>query len=733
MTVRALAAAAAILLVPGTSAAESAYDRHIAFDNSVAPGAYYYSEGSATLPSELELADGKFPLETARCVTPPNCLRLRWRSGRGGDWRMTLRLKRPYGAPDLSGDTISFWVYSETPLTRESSPRITVTDEHGESSPAIHLLDRGERLPAREWIRFHLPFSSFVSPVRQTRDVEVDTGRLVSVAFVKGLDDPDPRTLYLDEITVGAMPAAGDRTAPAPPAGLSAKGYERHVDLTWRAGAERDLLHYRIYRARDDGEYVAVGIQKAGVTRYADFVGPVGPVFRPARVSYQVTAVDTSYNESPRSPAVSSATRAMTDDELLTMVQEASFRYYWEASHPVAGLALEILPGDENLVALGASGFGIMALLVGVERGFITREQGVERLLRIVRFLSKADRFHGVWPHFLDGRTGRVIPYFGTYDDGGDLVETAFIIQGLLAARQYFAGDTPAEREIGDTITGFWHDVEWSWYRQRPDSDFLYWHWSPEHGFYINHPLVGWNETMIVYLLAIASPTHAVPASMFHTGFAGQSERAVEYRRGWGRTTEGDRYVNGNTYYGIELDVGVGSGGELFFTHFSFMGFDPRGRRDRYTNYFENNRALALINHAYAVANPLKHPGYGARSWGRSAGINGGGAKPQPAGDNGTINCMASISSFPYTPEQSMAALKHFYRDLGDRVWGIYGFRDGFNVTENWFEDVYMGLNQAPQVVMIENHRTGLVWKLFMSNPEIAPALEAMGFAPDTP
>ena len=222
-----------------------------------------------------------------------------------------------------------------------------------------------------------------------------------------------------------------------------------------------------------------------------------------------------------------------------------------------------------------------------------------------------------------------------------------------------------------------------------------------------------------------------MPAELFHTGFAGQSDVAINYRRGWGRTKDGDHYVNGNSYYGILLDVGVGSGGELFFTHFSFMGFDPRGRRDRYTNYFENNRALARINHAYAVANPLKHAGYSAESWGRSAGINAGGAKPQPAGDNGTINCMAAISSFPYTPQESMAALKHFYRDLGDRIWGIYGFRDGFNVTENWFEDVYMGLNQAPQVVMIENHRTGLVWKLFMSNPEIEPALEAIGFVPD--
>jgi exo beta-1,2-glucooligosaccharide sophorohydrolase (non-reducing end) len=394
-------------------------------------------------------------------------------------------------------------------------------------------------------------------------------------------------------------------------------------------------------------------------------------------------------------------------------------------------MAIEITPGDDNLVAVGSSGFGIMALVVGVERGFITRDQGVERMLKIVRFLSKADRFHGVWPHFLDGRTGKVIPYFGKYDNGGDLVETAFLVQGLLAARQYFSRETQGEQEIRDTITQLWRSVEWDWYRNGPDKNFLYWHWSPDYGFHIHHPLIGWNETMIVYLLAIASPTHPVPPSLYYTGWAGQSDLAVQYRRGWGRTKDGDHYANGNTYEGIKLDVGVGNGSELFFTHYSFLGFDPRDKKDRYTNYFRNNRNIARIAHAYAVDNPRKFAGYGDDSWGRSAGVNAAGARSVPRDDNGTITCTAALASFPYTPEESMKALKHFYRDLGGKLWGIYGFRDGFNVTENWYEDVYMALNQAPIVVMIENYRSGLIWKSFMVNPEIAPALEAIGFQRD--
>src|SRR5215475_4922915 len=231
---------------------------------------------------------------------------------------------------------------------------------------------------------------------------------------------------------------------------------------------------------------------------------------------------------------------------------------------------------------------------------------------------------------------------------------------------------------------------------------------------------------MIAYLRAIASPTHPVPAGLYYTGWAGQSQAAVLYRQGWSGTTDGDHYYNGHSYYGIKLDVGVGSGGPLFFVHYSYMGFDPRALEDRYTNYFENNRNLARINYAHCVENPGHFTGYGKDTWGLTASDDQIGYRPHgptTSTDNGTITPTAALASFPYTPQESMAAFKHFYRDLGDRLWGIYGPRDAFNLTHHWFSPIFMGLNQAPIVVMIENYRTGLIWKLFMSNPEIQPML----------
>ncbi|HEV2197445.1 MAG TPA: glucoamylase family protein [Candidatus Acidoferrum sp.] len=711
------------LFFPALALCQSSYDHHVIFDNSLADRSFYNGRGSFVAPSELEVVDGKIPVEEKTYLTPPNSLRLKWQSRFGGDWHVTLNFVPRYASSAFLGDSLFMWCYSEEGLSADQSPLVSLGDNEGHGTPSIHLLSPSDRIPAGKWVRLRLPFRSFAGIMADTAEVRFNPQLLARIALTQNLDDNLPHTLYLDEITVGDDTP---QSPPSPPAGLQAVGFDRHIDLTWSPAIHPGLQFYKIYRSFDGKTFTPIATQRADRTRFEDFLGESGKT-----ATYKLSAVTSDYSESPLSAHVTATTRAMSDDELLTMVQQACFRYYWEAGHPNAGMAIEILPGDENLIALGSSGFGIMALVVGVERGFITREQGVERMLKIVRFLSRADRFHGVWPHYLDGRTGKVIPYFGKYDNGGDLVETAFLMQGLLVARRYFERNTQEETEIRNTITGFWNTVEWDWYRNGPDRNFLYWHWSPDAGFYIHHPLVGWNETMIAYLLAIASPTHAVPASLYHTGWAGQSDLAVRYRQGWGRTTQGDHYTNGNTYYGIKLDVGVANGAELFFTHYSFMGFDPRGKRDRYTNYFQNNRNIALISHAYAVENPRHFADYGDNSWGRSAGVNADGGRSLPRDDNGTITCTAALASFPYTPEESMKALKHFYRDLGAKLWGVYGFRDGFNVTENWFEDVNMALNQAPIVVMIENYRSGLIWKLFMSNPEIAPALNAIGFQKD--
>lgn len=714
------------LTLAGPAMAVSNYEAHVVFDNSRAAHSYYYSKTYRVAPSALETVRGHLPLAFDHVHSPPNSLRLKWRSATGGDWSVSIAARPLFGINVFEGDSLILWLYSPDGLSASDSPRIGLTDSEDHSTPMTALLGTLPQIPAGQWTRVVLPLAGFQVVYRNTADLRFDLSHLDQILITQSLDDDRPHTLYLDDIRVG--PAVEPvLPAPSPPTALTASGFERHVELQWTASESPDVESYRIYRAAAPGdEFVEVGSQRGTFRRYEDFIGP------DAAGRYQVRSVGTSGRESRASNEVSASTHAMSDDELLTMVQRGNFNYYWDGAHPHAGMALEAMPGDENQVALGASGFGIMALLVGIERGFVTREMGSARMTQILEFLRTADRYHGAWSHFLDGRTGRTMAVFGKYDDGGDLVETAFLMQGLLAARQYFDHDTPAERAIRATITSLWEEVEWNWYRDPVDGgNFLLWHWSPDYGFYIHHPLIGWNETLIVYLLAIASPTHAVSASMWHTGWASQSDLAVTYRRGWSRTRDGDRFINGHSYYGIPLAVGEGNGAELFFTQFSFEGFDPRGIHDAYANYFDNNRAIARIAHAYALDNPRRCQGYGADTWGQSAGSFAGGARARPADDNCTVVVHAALGSMPYTPEESMAALRHYYRDLGPRIWGAYGFSDSFNASEDWYDETYRGLNQAQTVVMIENFRTGLLWRLFMSNPEIAPALRKIGFTPD--
>lgn len=695
------------------------YYRHLIFDNSRTPERYFHSEVVAVAPSEIGSASGKLPVTATHFFSPPNSLELTWRSRRGGDWLAKIHVERWRGrSADLQGDTLQFWCYSEHPIAAAALPMLVLVMEHGTTRP-LRLSAVVDMLPTQQWTLVRVPFAAF-----DPSTGAFDFGKLHSVIFTQSIDDEELHTLYLDEIKVITVTA---NRLTNPPAALHAAGYDRHIDLSWQAVDDPEVEYYKAYRSFDGITFEPIGIQNPAYSRYTDFLGTADTT-----AYYRVTAVNHAYEESVPSATVMAATRAFSDDELLTMVQETHFRYYWEGVHAEAGLALESIPGDENLIALGASGFGIMALIAAVERGFVTREQAVDRMRRILAFLTAADRFHGIWPHFLDGRSGKVVPLFGQYDNGGDIVETAFMMQALLTARQYFTREDEADLRVN--ITRLWEAAEWNWYRNPDDPDFLFWHWSPDAAWHIDHPLIGWNETMIAYLMAAASPTHPIPPELYHSGWASQSERARIYRENWDKTTDGNHYTNGNTYYGVALPVGVGSGGPLFFTHYGFLGFDPHGKRDRYTNYFENNRKITLINHRYCIANPGGYAGYSADCWGLTASDDHTGYlahEASPHSDNGTITPTGALSAFPYTPEESMRALKHLYRERGAELWDIYGFRDAINPTQGYVSSIFMGLNQAPIVAMIENYRSGLLWNLFMSNPEIGPMLEKLGFTAD--
>src|ERR1700722_12992952 len=706
------------------------YYRHVVFDNSITPGSYFYSNGLANGSSFLELIERRLPVETKTFLTPPNALRLQWQSEVGGGWEAGVRVMEFRNRiPELDGHNLYFWCYAPESISGDDLPRIVLSNESeglqvakfpGAFTQPLELGTITGNIPAGKWVQVRIPFSEF-----HTQSIyEFRPEQLRNVIFHQGRADGKRHTLIIDEVRVGDDIPATNPPLPAPQ-NVQAVGYDRHVEVRWKPVDNPWLDRYVIYRSLDGKDFEPVGVQIPGTNRYSDFLGKSG-----VTAQYKVASADWQYRISAMSNASSASTREFSDDELLTMLQEACFHYYWDGAEPHSGMTREDIPGDDRMVATGASGMGVAALIVGVDRGFITRAQGLERLTRIVGFLEHAQRYHGAWSHFMDGNTGKTMPVFGMFDNGGDLVETSFLMEGLLAARQYFRGDSEAERDLYRRISQLWETVEWDWYRGPEVGDFLYWHWSAEWGWQIQHRLIGFNEAMITYLLAMSSPTHGVPVDMYYSGWGWQSPVDISSRAGWSGSGVGVHFSNGLTYYGIKLDVGVGTGGPLFFTHYSYFGFDPHSLHDRYTSsYFENNRNLALINRAYSIANPKHFQGYGPNAGGLTASGGPDGYvphAPNAADDRGTLTLTGALASFPYTPEASMAAYKHYYRDLGAQLWDIYGPRDAFDPGQNWISPIYMGLNQAPITVMIENQRTGLVWKSFMSNPEITEMLRKL-------
>lgn len=399
----------------------------------------------------------------------------------------------------------------------------------------------------------------------------------------------------------------------------------------------------------------------------------------------------------------------LSDSDLLTLIQQHTFKYFWDFGHPVSGLARERNTSGD-VVTIGGSGFGIMALIIGIERGFISRSEGVNRFSTILNFLKNADRYHGAWGHWYNGSTGKLIP-FSTNDNGGDLVETAFLVQGLITLRQYLNPNDETENNLINQINELINGVEWSWYTKGGEN-VLYWHWSPTVGWAMNMQVTGYNEALIVYVLAASSTTYPINAQVYHSGWA---------RNG--------AIVNGKLFYGIQLPVGFDYGGPLFFAHYSFLGLDPRNLQDNYANYWTQNVNHTLINRKHCILNYRKYPLYSADCWGLTASDdNTGYGVHEPTRDIGVISPTAALSSMPYTPEESMKVARFLYYKLGDRTWGEYGFYDAFNVSAGWWANSYLAIDQGPIIIMIENYRTGLCWNLFMSAPEIKEGLTKLGF-----
>lgn len=494
------------------------------------------------------------------------------------------------------------------------------------------------------------------------------------------------------------------------PWGMKADAWPAHVEVQWNNNRG---FTYDIYRSVGGAAFEHCGT--TADDRFFDFFGT--PVAAPTLFSYLIVPQGMKADDpNAQRLQLKVTVQPASDEVLLDMVQRYTTRYFFEFAEPVTGMARE-RSNDMNgdIVTTGGTGFGIMALIAASERNYYPRNDIFNLINKMVGFLEKAERFHGAWAHWYDARTGKPFS-FSAFDDGGDLVETAFLVQGLLTAREYYRNGNVDEQNLTNRITRLWEAVEWNWYTRGTDS--LYWHWSKNHGWKMNHRIKGFDETLITYVLAASSPTFPISTKVYEASF-----KTSPY------------FLNGKKYYGIRLDLGMELGGPLFFTHYSFLGMDPRGLTDRHTNYFERNRAHALIHRAYAIDNPKKHTGYGANLWGFTSSddplVGYSSHHPGTDADNGTVSPTAALSSIVYTPDESLEVLRYLYYQKGKQLLGKYGFYDAYNPGLPMGQQVvrsYLAIDQGPIAVMIENYRTGSLWKLFMQQPEFQKGLNNLGF-----
>ena len=689
------------------------------------PDAGYYDSGLAfvTAPSVLAQAGptgDKWPTAD-KALFGDNSLLLEYTSVEGGDWS-ALALALGFGEQDLSElERLGFWLAIETPLVTLDEEVFALPDLFLEVGPGNEKTTRlslagveplatfttGEMpgFPLTNWTFVSVPLDTFRN---DPANADLDFTQVKAVIFGQGEANGVPHRMRIDQIQAYDVPA--EPTGEAPAIG-SVLAYPRHAELRLEdapgATSSYVMVYQRSTEAADIYKVLPAGDTLALIWREGGLAGA-----RLQTVPYEYGRSGSLF-EGSTAYEVEPSGKTGTD-LLLDMTQRSTLRYFWDFAHPVSGLARE-RNTSPNTVTMGGSGFGLMAWCVGVERGWLERDVVAERLLGTLQFLKQADRFHGVWPHWMDGRTGRVRP-FSPRDNGGDIVETAFLAQGLLTVRQYFDGDDATEAAIRELATDLWEGIEWDWH-VRPGEDVVTWHWSPDQGFAIDLKVRGFNEAQIVYILGIASPTHGIPGDLYGSGWIRPGYQSFRGR------------------YGIFVRYSTRSGGPMFFAHYSNMGLDPRYWRDGFDNYFARHQRHVDYQVAYAEDNPEGHAGYSREAWGITAsdGRDGYTARAaQEDRDDGTLTPTAALASMPYRPGDAQRALEHFYNTYGGRLFGEMGFRDAFNPTQGWFASSYLAIDQGPIVGMIENHRSGLLWDNFMANPEIAPALEAAGFTRDS-
>ena len=497
------------------------------------------------------------------------------------------------------------------------------------------------------------------------------------------------------------------------PKGLVSRTGDRSIVLHWDRNSESNLSGYRVYRSLSNGgPFVA---QSPSLLTSQGFCDLSVNVVNGQTNFYQVTALTATAEESLSSTTLAAVPHAFaSDDEFLEYVQQTSFDYFWYLANPSNGLVPD-RSTTTSPCSIAAVGFGLTAIGIGIDHGWISRTRGVARVLTTLNtFLNGPQGSNtsgtighkGWFYHFLEMNTA-----LRSSSSELSSIDTALLLAGILYSKQYFDGTNTDEISIRTMADAIFSRVDWNWMAQ--GTNVVSMGWFPTSGFIPNN-WIGYNEALLLYCLGLGTATNPLPASA------------------WNRWTSG--YIWATNYGQAFIPFPP-----LFGHQYSHCWIDFRHTADAYMNshdstYFQNSRRATLAQRAYCVANPLGRVGYSSNVWGLTAcdgpaGYAAHGAPPTE-NDDGTIAPTAAGGSIAFAPEYSLPTLRYFYTQYRPRIWTGYGFRDAFNLGAQWYGSDELGIDQGPMVIMIENHRNQRVWRLFMRNAEIQRGLQRAGFVP---
>jgi len=689
----------------------------VLFENSIVSGNYMNSRVYHDDRSWVENVTGRLPVSDSIFFTPGNSLSLKYTSAENGSWetQVTFSETATRYAPDKA-DVLTFKLYVVSDMLSEMLPRLAL--RHNDTvSRVLELADYIDDFRTNMWLDVRVPVNAFGVP---------NEGAIDGIQLSQGQTDTNTHWLYLDQIEfVSANPPRVKLSSPAVLA--SATGFDQHVDLTWQLPLTPSIRYIKIYRSEDNEHFEPIAIRPIFVQKYTDFVPyPEKTYF------YKIAWVDYDYLESPFSEVIEATTHTASDSELLDFIQAAHFNYFLERTEINSGMHAIHFGVDDATVSVMETGLSVLSYIVGVERGFISRKAAIGRLRRIVDFLSKVERYHGAFPGKIDGRTGSGVFTIDSVPEG-DLEATSFLMQGLLVAEQYLGADSGRVGALTAEIDTLWRGVEWDKFVVAGQENILLDRWSPVSGFRGARPMGGFGKDFISYILALASPEHALPPGAYGGGLGIPRELidstyameltandsfAVDVGNGGYRVLPDYRefsYTADTTIYGLPITVGSVDT-TLLEAYVPFFAFDPRGKRDTFTNYFTNN--VNLTNAIRRRDNERGYGGFSTTIWG--ANVIGA----DSSGNVYAINPAVPTASYAYSPRAALQSIRALYEGYGNMLFTEYGFRKWVAPERNAVAEGYDALNQAAVVVMIENGRSGLIWDLFASCPAIKKVIE---------